>query len=124
MRLPYVRQAESIPALLTSDAARSLGLSRNAEAFALVRATSVIALFEFDYSKVSARNCVAGKVVFLIRLVALKTAVAGLPGKSPSRSNCLPSRSMASDGVWNIADCVLCVHDVEACISERSARVG
>ncbi|WP_087049047.1 TOBE domain-containing protein [Caballeronia ptereochthonis] len=56
-----------IHALLTSGTARSLGLSRNSEAFALVRATSVIVLVDFDNSKVSARNCVVGKVAFVER---------------------------------------------------------
>jgi molybdate transport system regulatory protein len=51
-----------IVAIITRGSATSLGLARGTEAFALVKASSVILLVDFDSSKVSARNCVAGTV--------------------------------------------------------------
>lgn len=70
-----------VHALLTSGTAVSLGLSLNSEAFALVRATSVILLVGFDNSKVSARNCFKGRIGFIEKgLVNAEVAVAAHGG--------------------------------------------
>ncbi|MFB9128524.1 transporter [Paraburkholderia dipogonis] len=46
---------------LATDAT-SLGLERDSTAFALVKASSVLVLVDFDRHKISARNCIAGAV--------------------------------------------------------------
>jgi molybdate transport system regulatory protein len=51
-----------IVAVITRGSASALGLARSTEAFALVKASSVILLVDFDSSKVSARNCIPGTV--------------------------------------------------------------
>ena len=51
-----------IVAVITHGSAASLGLAVGTNAFALVKASSVIVMVGVDSSKVSARNCVAGTV--------------------------------------------------------------
>lgn len=51
-----------IVAIITRGSATSLGLDRNSAALALVKASSVIGMVDFDSSKISARNCIAGTV--------------------------------------------------------------
>ncbi|CAD6525878.1 molybdopterin-binding protein [Paraburkholderia sabiae] len=51
-----------IVAVITHGSATSLGLAAGKDAFALVKASSVIVMVDADSSKVSARNCVAGTV--------------------------------------------------------------
>ncbi|MBR8087266.1 TOBE domain-containing protein [Burkholderia vietnamiensis] len=51
-----------IVAVITHGSAASLGLAAGTNAFALVKASSVIVMVDVDSSKVSARNCIAGTV--------------------------------------------------------------
>lgn len=51
-----------IVAVITHGSATPLGLAAGKDAFALVKASSVIVMVDADSSKVSARNCVAGTV--------------------------------------------------------------
>ena len=51
-----------IVAVITHGSAASLGLAVGTNAFALIKASSVIVMVGVDSSKVSARNCVAGTV--------------------------------------------------------------
>ncbi|AIO37434.1 transporter [Burkholderia latens] len=56
------RDGLDIVAIITHGSAASLGLAAGMNAFALVKASSVIVMVDVDRSKVSARNCVAGTV--------------------------------------------------------------
>ncbi|WP_414448220.1 molybdopterin-binding protein [Burkholderia sp. 22PA0099] len=51
-----------IVAIVTHGSAQSLGLAAGVEAFALVKASSVLVMVDVDADRVSARNCVAGSV--------------------------------------------------------------
>ncbi|ACD20066.1 TOBE domain protein [Paraburkholderia phytofirmans PsJN] len=56
-----------IVAIITQGGAASLGLERNSTAFALVKASSVLVLVDFDSHKISARNCIAGTVSAVVK---------------------------------------------------------
>ncbi|RDU98215.1 TOBE domain-containing protein [Trinickia dinghuensis] len=49
-------------AIITHGSAASLGLKQGSDAFALIKASSVVVMVGADPSKVSARNCVEGTV--------------------------------------------------------------
>jgi len=49
-------------AIITHGSAASLGLKQGSEAFALIKASSVVVMVGADASKVSARNCIKGTV--------------------------------------------------------------
>jgi molybdate transport system regulatory protein len=56
-----------IVAIVTHGSAEALGLAAGVEAFALVKASSVLVMVDVDASRVSARNCVAGTVSVLTK---------------------------------------------------------
>ncbi|WP_017924373.1 TOBE domain-containing protein [Burkholderia glumae] len=56
-----------IVAIVTHGSAEALGLAAGVEAFALVKASSVLVMVEVEASRVSARNCVAGTVSALTK---------------------------------------------------------
>lgn len=58
----HTQDGLEIVAVITHGSAASLGLAAGTNAFALVKASSVIVMVDVDSSKVSARNCVAGTV--------------------------------------------------------------
>ncbi|WP_206951470.1 TOBE domain-containing protein [Trinickia acidisoli] len=51
-----------IVAIITHGSAASLSLAKGSDAFALIKASSVVVMVDADSSKVSARNCIAGTV--------------------------------------------------------------
>jgi molybdate transport system regulatory protein len=53
---------DKIVAIVTNDSVKSLGLKVGGEATALVKATSVLVLTEGSGLKLSARNCLKGKI--------------------------------------------------------------
>ena len=57
----------SVVAIITRGSAEALGLARGSNAFALVKASSVIVLVDYDSRKVSARNNISGKISRIIK---------------------------------------------------------
>jgi molybdate transport system regulatory protein len=57
----------SVVAIITRGSAEALGLARGSTAFALVKASSVIILVDYDSRKVSARNNISGKISRIIK---------------------------------------------------------
>lgn len=53
---------DKIVAIVTNDSAKALGLATGKEATALIKATSVLVMTEGDGLKLSARNCLTGKI--------------------------------------------------------------
>ena len=51
-----------IVAIITHGSAKTLGLAAGKQAFALVKASSVIVMVDVSKDQVSARNCIAGTV--------------------------------------------------------------
>jgi molybdopterin-binding protein len=51
-----------IVAIITHGSAKTLGLAAGKQAFALVKASSVIVMVDVSKNQVSARNCIAGTV--------------------------------------------------------------
>ncbi len=51
-----------IVAIITHGSATALGLAAGKQAFALVKASSVIVMVDVSKDQVSARNCIAGTV--------------------------------------------------------------
>ncbi|RKU00019.1 transporter [Burkholderia sp. Nafp2/4-1b] len=73
------RDGLDIVAVITHGSAASLGLAAGTNAFALVKASSVIVMVDVDSRKVSARNCIAGTVASIAKgavnsEVVIKTA--------------------------------------------------
>ncbi|QGZ59733.1 TOBE domain-containing protein [Paraburkholderia acidiphila] len=56
------RDELNIVAIITRGSAEALGLTKGSKAFALVKASSVIVLVDYESGKVSARNYIAGKI--------------------------------------------------------------
>lgn len=56
---------QKIVAIVTHESAQSLGLAAGVEAFALIKASSVVVATDFDGGRLSARNVVAGRVAGL-----------------------------------------------------------
>ena len=53
---------DKIVAIVTNDSVKTLGLSVGMEATALIKASSVLVMTEGDGMKLSARNCLKGKI--------------------------------------------------------------
>lgn len=53
---------QKIVAIVTNDSAKSLGLAVGQEAVALVKASSVLVMTDASGMRISARNCLSGKV--------------------------------------------------------------
>ncbi|MBN3811886.1 MAG: TOBE domain-containing protein [Paraburkholderia tropica] len=56
-----------VVAIITRGSARSLGLAKGVNAFALVKASSVIVLVDYESGKVSARNYISGKIASITK---------------------------------------------------------
>ena len=56
---------EKIVAMVTNDSVRELGLAVGNEALALIKASSVLVMTEGSGVKLSARNCLSGKIVMV-----------------------------------------------------------
>ncbi len=69
-----------IVAVVTHGSVQSLGLAAGVEAFALVKASSVLVMVEVDANRVSARNCVAGTVSALTRGAVNAEVTIAAPG--------------------------------------------
>ncbi|AZQ52960.1 TOBE domain-containing protein [Burkholderia cenocepacia] len=63
----HTQDGLDIVAVITHGSAASLGLAAGTNAFALVKASSVIVMVDVDSSKVSARNCVTGTVASIAK---------------------------------------------------------
>lgn len=57
---------QKLAAIITRESAESLELAQGSEAFALIKASSVIIAVDTDGAKTSARNCLAGTVERLV----------------------------------------------------------
>jgi molybdate transport system regulatory protein len=56
---------EKIVAMVTNDSVRALGLAVGHEATALIKASSVVVMTEGNGMKLSARNCLTGKIAMV-----------------------------------------------------------
>ncbi len=71
---------QSIVAIVTHESTERLGLKAGREAFALVKASSVILLVDGDETKLSTRNRLAGKVARIEPGAVNTEVVVDLPG--------------------------------------------
>ena len=73
---------QTIVAVVTHRSAENLGLQVGTEAFALIKASSVIVMVDADESRMSARNCLTGVVTRLEPGAVNSEVVLELPGGS------------------------------------------
>lgn len=71
---------EKIVALVTQESAHSLALKKGAQAFALIKASSILLMTEADDAKLSARNQLAGTITRLQKGAVNSEVVLELPG--------------------------------------------
>ncbi|MDN6179869.1 MAG: TOBE domain-containing protein [Halomonas subglaciescola] len=71
---------QHIAAIITRESAESLGLAQGSEAFALIKASSVIIAVDTDGANVSARNCLTGTVERLVPGAVNSEVVLALDG--------------------------------------------
>lgn len=71
---------QRLVAIITQESAASLGLAEGSEAFALIKASSVILAVETDGANISARNCLTGTVERLVPGAVNSEVVLALDG--------------------------------------------
>ncbi|WNK19824.1 TOBE domain-containing protein [Halomonas piscis] len=71
---------QRLVAVITQESAASLGLAEGSEAFALIKASSVIIAVETEGTSLSARNCLAGTVERLVPGAVNSEVVLALDG--------------------------------------------
>lgn len=69
-----------IVSIVTNESVKSLGLAVGREAMALIKASSVLVLLEGSDVKLSARNCLAGKITKVAEGPISAEVSIGLPG--------------------------------------------
>lgn len=73
---------QTIVAIVTRESAESLGLDKGAQAFALIKSSSVIIMTDAEGAKFSARNRLSGTVSRLVPGAVNTEVVIDLPGGS------------------------------------------